>query len=200
MQQVNLYTDALKPQKVVLSLAHMLVVVVLFLFLIGGLSIIKRMALEDAMVSAEKKALQASDIEQNVVQLRAQVARTIRDELLVATNEKLTKQLKQRERLVALLGTSVAQGNTGFSVLLVALGKQRIDSLWLTRMYFAKGGAQVGLEGGAANADSVPEYLKKLRQEPQFLGRNFDLFELKQEDGLMAFSLGSGDIPVEIDE
>jgi hypothetical protein len=197
MQQVNLYTDVLKPKKVVLSLAHMLVITLALLLIIAGFTFYKRQAVTDVAVMAEKKALQVSSIERDVEVLRAKVARTIRDELLVATNKKLARQLEQRERLVEVLGNSVARGTTGFSVLLVALGQQSIDSLWLTRMYFGQGGRDIGLEGLSSNADSVPVYLKKLRDEPQFVGRSFDLFELQEKDGYLAFYLRSGVVPEE---
>lgn len=197
MQQVNLYTEALRPKKVMLSLTHMLAITLVLLLLITGLTFYKRQAVIDVVELAEKKALQANEIEQDVEVLREKVARTIRDELLVATNKKLSKQLEQRERLVELLGNSVARGNDGFSVLLVALGQQTIDSLWLTRMYFGQGGRDIGLEGLSSSADSVPVYLKKLRDEPQFVGRSFDLFELKEKDGYLAFYLGAGVVPEE---
>lgn len=195
MQKVNLYTDALKPKKVLLSLTHILLMTLLVGVLLAGVTWFKWEAGEKAQQVAEKKAFQANEMEASVELLRQKVKRIVRDEQLVATNKKLKRQLSQRQSLVQLLSSSISRGNSGFSDLLVALGKQRMASLWLTRIYFGDSGARVGLEGVSTKADDLPVYLKRLRNEPAFIGRNFDVFELNQKKGLMHFVLSSGEFP-----
>lgn len=197
MQQVNLYTEALKPKKVVLSLAHMAISVFALVLVLALISWQKSDSLAKQTAKTDKKAAQLEEVENTTDMLRDRVKRIVRDEQLVLTNEKLQRQLQQRERLGELLGASVTQGGSGFSDLLLGLGRQKVNSVWLTRIYFADSGNSIALEGNATEVKGVPDYLANLRNEAVFLGRNFDLFEMSEKDGLLEFILNAGGITVE---
>ncbi|ARU54809.1 fimbrial assembly family protein [Oleiphilus messinensis] len=193
MQQVNLYTEALRPVRLLVSLnqvvAGAILTVILLILLTFGLQH------QQGKAQAKLASLQGqvSQLEATVVELRDRAARMVRDERLVATNAKLKARLQERTELMALIGLNLNRSQQGFSQQLVSLARQDISSLWLTRLYFDLLQDQIRIEGIAANAESVPHYLQQLRKEPAFIGHHFELFSLfQQKDSeFLAFVLAS---------
>ena len=202
MQQVNLYTQELKPQKVILPLSHMalglsallvLLVVVFFVFRA------KVVALE-ARVPAKQQTIE--QLQQQVSMKEGMLSGMQQDESLVSNNEALKKQVSARRQLMSMLDSVVTADGYPFSSLMTGLARQRVDHLWLTRIQFANGGATVGLQGKALQADAVPHYLQMLRGETLLLGRSFDLFQLstdEEQDEILHFTLSSSLLNKEVE-
>ncbi len=194
MQQINLYTQELKPKHIVLPLSQMatglsLLIVVLLIFLFFYRAQV--VALE-AQVPAKQQGVE--QIQQRVMTKEEQLRGMQKDESLITLNHKLSQQVEARKQLLARLGSVVTANRYPFSNLLIGLARQRVETLWLTHIQFANGGETVGLQGKAIKADAVPHYLQMLRGEALLLGRSFDLFQLtidEDQEKILHFTLSS---------
>ncbi len=134
-------------------------------------------------------------------QLETQVATT--NATLLAKQEKLTQvktQFPARGKSPALAGAlreaqleyamlqaaagTLIQGAygeaRGFSRFYQALGRQRIDGLWLTEVTLHDGGARIGVQGNVLQAAMVPQYMSRLASEPAMQGKSFSTLEIGQ--------------------
>ncbi|UZE95789.1 PilN domain-containing protein [Alkalimarinus alittae] len=194
MQQINLYTQELKPKQVVLPLSQMVaglsvllaILIIIFFFYRAELSEL------EAQVPAKKSSFE--QLQRQVLTKEETLKGMQKDESLITLNHKLNQQVMARKELLSKLGSVVTANPYPFSDLLTGLARQRVDQLWLTRIRFDNGGRTVGLQGKTLQADAVPHYIQMLRGEPLLLGRSFDLFQLMTDDDqtkMLHFTLSS---------
>lgn len=194
MQQINLYTQELRPKKVVLPLSHMVAVVAGVLVLSIVVLFLYRAQVIDMESQLPAKKSSFELLQQQVALKESQLQSMQKDESLITLNHKLNQQVQARKQLLTMLGSVVRSNKYPFSDLLTGLARQRVDQLWLTRIRFANGGETVGLNGKTQLAEAVPRYLQMLRGENLLLGRSFDLFQLatdNDQDGVLHFTLSS---------
>ena len=189
MQQVNLYQPVLRQTKKVLSAVAIAQIGLVVLLALGGIY---------AWV-----AWQTAGLEQRRDQLRAQVSQAqgdletlassltggAPDPQLIARLAELERRLDQRRELDQQLSQVLPQAGMPFSPLLVALARQPVTDLWLTRIAIDRRGARVFLAGSALDPGRVPELLKRLAEESAYADREFGNFaiEIDPEAGGVAF-------------
>ncbi|MFD2231980.1 hypothetical protein [Alkalimarinus sediminis] len=194
MQQINLYTQELKPEHVVLPLSQMVAGLSLLVVILLVALFIYRAQVEDIEAQLSPKQLTVEQLQQRVSTKEQQLGGMKKDESLITLNQKLAQQVEARKQLLTRLGAVVTANRYPFSNLLTGLARQRVDQLWLTNIKFANGGEMVGLQGKTLQADAVPHYLQMLRGETLLLGRSFDLFQLakdEDQDEILHFTLSS---------
>lgn len=188
MQQINLYTDAFKPPKVILPLEQILVAPILLLLVL----IVISYGLSSYLSSQEEELGHAQtkhDEMSNRISVLSEKAEKMRqDDGLIASNQRLTKTLIARQNMISTLDKVVVKESSGFSSTLVSLARQNESGLWLSSILIASLNQQMILEGQTIKADLVPAYLQKLRNESSFVGRNFSLFELKEVENQLGLS------------
>ena len=194
MQQINLYTQDLRPKKLILPLAHIVAVVAVILFI--QIVFTAYSQYQVAAIEAKLPSMQASvdQLQQQTVEKEAKLNAMRKDPSLVALNQRLTKRLMARRQLISMLDSLSVANQLPFSNLMRGLARHQVDFLWLTQIQFADGGHKVGLKGKTLQAESVPHYLQMLRGETLFLGRTFDLFQLasdEEHEKLLHFTLSS---------
>jgi len=145
MQQINLYTQELKPKHIVLPLSQMAAgLLLLIAVLLTSLFFYRAQVVAlEAQIPAKRQGVE--EIQQRVSTKEGQLRGMQKDESLVTLNHKLTQQVEARKQLLARLGSVVTANRYPFSNLLVGLARQRLDQLWLTQIQFANGGETVGL-------------------------------------------------------
>ncbi len=84
---------------------------------------------------------------------------------------------QQRVR-VALASGQVGVAH-GYSSYLFALSRQAQDGLWLTRFDIAPDSRSLELAGRMTDPGQLPDYLRRLKVEPHFNGRQFAQLSLK---------------------
>ena len=194
MQQVNLYTQELRPKNVILPLAHIVTVVAVILFIQIVFTTYYQsgvVAIEDKLPSKQESV---DESQQQTVEMEAKLNAMQKDPSLVALNQRLTKRLTARKQLISMLDSLSVGNQFPFSNLMTGLARHQVEFLWLTQIQFADGGHKVGLKGKTLKAESVPHYLQMLRDETLFLGRAFDLFQLtsdEKHEKLLHFTLSS---------
>lgn len=111
-----------------------------------------------------------------LAQIEAQQVRDGVSPEVEALNEQVKRLQSDRDRkreVVARLRRGGFGNLSGFSHYLKALAEQRIDGLWLTRLQFAEGGADIQIEGKAWSPEQVPELLGVLGTKAAFSGTEF---------------------------
>jgi Tfp pilus assembly protein PilN len=181
IQQVNLYTDELRPHREkwwagaalsALALALVLVVVA------AGVVRYQQLQLQ-ATVSALKQ--QNGQLQKSLKQLTGKVAARQPDSKIEASLDRVTVRLVRKQQLLGRLENLIPTEFTGFSVPLLALARQVPQGLWLTQIRLDAIQGNVGLAGKAQSGQLVPMYLGKLGDEPAFAGKTFASFRLSRE-------------------
>lgn len=183
-QQVNLYTNELRPRReklragVALSVPAFAVVMVM---LVAGV-----VRYQESRLQAKVSALQQQNeqLQNSVEQLTGKVNARQLDPEIEASLDRVTTALVRRQQLLGRVENLIATEATGFSAPLTALARQVPKGLWLTQIRLDAVKGNVGLAGKARSGQLVPVYLEGLGGEPAFSGKTFGSFRLgREEDG-----------------
>lgn len=183
IQQVNLYTEELRPRKEPVKAQTAVRALVAALLLIVAAAVVVRM--EAADLTSRQIALQQEmvTLEKQVSTLTTQIEARRIDPALEKELEQVTTTLARRQRLLAEVEGLVSADTDGFSGYLAALARQIPEGLWLTGVRLDLIQDQVDLTGRTRAGSQVPVYLEKLSDEPMFEGRTFENFRLERGDG-----------------
>ena len=181
-QQINLYPTEFRevptafPAAVIVRLAGLFIVVLVVLtggaalmgwsqrraaqYLEGGLA--ERKARIEALEIEVSKHLDGSGLELRLGTVRA--------------------ELESKRALARLLEENMGHSTGGFSPALVALGRQRVEGLWLTAFALTEGGETLALQGRTFSGARLLHYLQRLGDEASFGGAEFRTFSLERDE------------------
>jgi hypothetical protein len=115
----------------------------------------------------------------------AQFERAAREIETRPADPHLEQEVRELERQLAASGylAQLARDETlgarqGYAPYFVALARQHLDGLWLTKIVVAGAGRDVTLGGRTVKAELVPSYLQRLSREQSLAGTQFEVFEL----------------------
>jgi len=177
-QQVNLYTQELRPRKEILQAGALVALVAVLAVALGiGSAVIRYQNSElEARVSALES--QTQTLEQNVVQLSERVsARQPAPEIQDAL-DRVTETLARRQKLLERVEGLILNDGGRFSPQMAALARQIPKDVWLTGIRLDAQPSLVTIEGRARSGALVPTYLENLGNEPVFTGQTFGAFRL----------------------
>lgn len=178
-QQINLYDDSLRRKRESWRAVHGLWLVAgtlaLAFALKAGLDAwsARRVAQAEqlsAQTASERKRLEANGglgLDGNQVR--------------VAELERLRAVEAGQRHIQSLLDAHAAGRAGGYTPYFVALSRQALPSVWITGFSVAPDDA-LEIEGRMTNAAVLPDYLRRLDQEPQFKGRRFAQLSMKAAD------------------
>jgi MSHA biogenesis protein MshI len=112
--------------------------------------------------SAGAAARQTAELEAELARLRAAEADTL--------------------RVRAALDSGRTGSATGYADHLLALSRQTHPGVWLTRFEVAQDGQSIELVGRMTNAALLPDYLRRLKNEPLFAGHTYAQLNLRAVD------------------
>ncbi|WP_200196501.1 PilN domain-containing protein [Halorhodospira abdelmalekii] len=112
----------------------------------------------------------------NVERLEEELAAHRPSTRLARRHAALEQELQLRRRFADKLERMEARQLEGFSPLLEALARGRVEGLWLT--HFERSGEALYLRGRAQKPRYVAEFLEQLAEEPTLQGADFDGFEI----------------------
>ena len=192
MQQINLYQSSLQKKKTCLSSQRLLIAIASVSGLMLVLSLVY--ALQVRQLEAEQATVQATRAAKMVQleTLQAQLQARHKDRRLQAEVDKLVQAIRQRQKILKVLGEQRFGNIEGFSEHLSGLARQRIDGLWLTEVRISQGGASLGMKGQALKAELLPRYLQRLSTEAVFAGKVFKTLSISRnhdQPGRMDFEL-----------
>ena len=184
VQQVNLYTDDLRPRQGKLQAGTALSVLVLGLVAFVVAAGVVRYQESQLQAKVGTLQQQSERLQSSVEQLTSEVSARQPDPAVEAALESVTATLVRRQQLLGRVENLIATEATGFSASLLALARQVPQGLWLTQIRLDARQGNVGLAGKAQSGRLVPVYLEKLGDEPAFAGKTFGSFRLdREEDG-----------------
>jgi len=179
-QQINLYRarlvkkQATLPSLGILKIGVGLVVVVL---LLSALSVWRTKALQSDIAALEQEQAEArSTLEQIGRRVGAQGGN------LQALDEttKLKALIAAPQSVRELLEKDVFTSKQGYSDFFIALARQSVQGVQLTRVDITGAGKDIEIIGRATSPERVPRYLQRLSREKIMDGLEFGAFQISQ--------------------
>jgi Tfp pilus assembly protein PilN len=179
-QQINLYRarlvkkQATLPSLGILKIGVGLVVVVL---LLSALSVWRTNALQSDIAALEQDQAEArSNLEQIGRRVGAQGGN------LQALDEttKLKALIAAPQSVRELLEKDVFTSKQGYSDFFIALARQSVQGVQLTRVNITGAGKDIEIIGRATSPERVPRYLQRLSREKIMGGLEFGAFQISQ--------------------
>lgn len=173
MQQVNLYQEELRTQKINYSASTLLQLGLILIVVFSAASGFKYFQLKQhqaSLVEQQNKQKVAMD---KLQKIQAELTLRKRDARLARLISERTKELANKQKVIGILSRDEFGNTKGFIEHVTGLARQRIDGLWLTQIRIADGGTDVTLRGTTAKSALLPRYLQKLSAEKAFTGTEF---------------------------
>lgn len=173
MQQVNLYQEELRTQKLNYSASTLLQLGLILIVVFSAASGFKYFQLKQhqaSLVEQQNKQKVAMD---ELQKIQAELTLRKRDSTLARLISERTKELANKQKVIGILSRDEFGNTKGFIEHVTGLARQRIDGLWLTQIRIADGGTDVTLRGTTAKSALLPKYLQKLSAEKAFTGTEF---------------------------
>jgi len=184
IQQVNLYTDELRPRKENLQAGTAVGVLILALVLVACVA--GFLTYENSVMANKASRLdqQNQQLEQAVAELSTAVQARQPDAEVEEALNRVTQTLARRQRLLERVESLVLSEGRNFSPQLSALARQIPEGVWLTDVILESGQDRVTIEGRTRDGALVPLYLENLGDEAAFAGQTFGAFRLmRSEEG-----------------
>lgn len=179
-QQINLYQERFKEQRIFLSASHMLALGSLLFILMAVASTWYNNIYLDI---ENKNRLELERKQQLSVQLE-----NLRQQLqeLLASNQvenrinKVSRDIAVRKRMIDFVTHNQFGSGQGFSDNLGELSEFKVRDVWLNEI--SLGEDYMKISGSALQAEKVPEYFNLMRSRKLFKGRVFDIFKLDRTE------------------
>ncbi len=192
LQQVNLYQDELRKQKLNYS-ASMLTQLGLILIVVfsaaAGFRYFQLQQLQSELVAKQQKQ-KTMMVELQKIQNELSLRK--KDNVLAKRLTDKTKELLNKQKVYRILSRDEFGNTKGFIEHISGLARQRIEGLWLTQIRIAAGGTDVALHGITTKPALLPKYLQKLSAEKVFSGTEFQsllIARQKKKKNWLNFSL-----------
>ena len=182
MQQVNLYQDELKKQKLNYSavmLAQLSVILIVVFSLFAGLRYFQLQQHQTSLVEQQQKQKM---VMANLQKIQAELSLRKKDAALTKRLVERTKELANKQKVLGILSQDEFGNTTGFIEHISGLARQRIDGLWLTQIRIAGGGTDVTLQGSTSKSSLLPKYLQRLSAEKVFIGTEFESLVMERQE------------------
>lgn len=201
MQKINLYLEEFKEKRVPFSFESLLFFFfgsMMFCFMGSVVAYIMYVSSAAHIETAQKELLNVQDAFE---QAQAEFKIIEKDVRLQSRLDQMKQRDQQNRQLLEYLTKrSIDGAHQSFSNMLTALTKIQESGLWLTEVHFEDAGNGLSLSGFASRPELVPSYIKKLGKKEAFAGMQFKVFDMKREDGVLAFTLSSQRLENEINE
>ena len=182
MQQVNLYQDELKKQKInysALMLAQLSVILIIVFSLFAGFRYFQLQQHQTSLVEQQQKQKM---VMANLQKIQAELSLRKKDTALTKRLVERTKELANKQKVLGILSRDEFGNTTGFIEHISGLARQRIDGLWLTQIRIAGGGTDVTLQGSTSKSSLLPKYLQRLSAEKVFTGTEFESLVMTRQE------------------
>jgi len=182
LQQVNLYQDELKKQKLNYSavvLAQISVILIVVFSLVAGVQYFRLQQHQSLLAeNQQKQKIALAELQK----LQSVLSKRKKDALLSQRILKATKELSNKQKVLGILSQDEFGNTKGFVEHITGLARQRIDGLWLTHLRIASGGTDVALHGSTSKASLLPKYLQRLSAEKAFAETEFESLLMARQE------------------
>jgi len=182
LQQVNLYQDELKTQKLNYSALMLLQLSIILLVVFSAAAGFKAFQLQQHQSGLVEKQQKQKIAMANLQKLQAELSLRKKDKTLSRKLTEKTKELANKQKVLGILSQDEFGNTKGFIEHITGLARQRIDGLWLTQIRIAGGGTDVALHGTTSKPALLPKYLQRLSAEKAFAGTEFQSLLMQRQD------------------
>lgn len=188
--RVNLYLPSLRPVKETLPLNLMVIcwLSTAAILTVTGLVLQDTRTTLSQELRDSRKAL--TDKQSLVSDLQTRHQNRKASVQLTEKLDQLSKELQGKRVLSQHLKGQVVPDEQRYSAVMLDMARFHDDKLWISSMRFDEQG--VSLRGYALNALAVPQWMDKLQQSPFFVGKEFAVLNLEDNDEqAIAFEINS---------
>ena len=199
MQQVNLYQDELKTQKLKYSASMLLQISVVLVVVLSAVTGFSYFQLQQHQISLAEHQQKQKVAMADLQTIQSELALRKKDTALARRIVLKTKELSNKQKVLNILSRDEFGNTKGFIEHVSGLARQRIDGLWLTKIRIASGGTDISLNGTTSKPSLLPKFLQRLSSEKAFSGTEFQsLLMARQEKKkkLLNFSLQNQKVDV----
>lgn len=182
LQQVNLYQDELKTQKLNYSALMLLQLSIILVVVFSAAAGFRAFQLQQHQSSLVEKQQKQKIAMANLQKLQAELSLRKKDTTLAKRITGKTKELANKQKVLGILSQDEFGNTKGFIEHISGLARQRIDGLWLTQIRIAGGGTDVALHGTTSKPALLPKYLQRLSAEKAFAGTEFQSLLMERQD------------------
>lgn len=192
MQQVNLFQNELKTQKLKYSASMLLQISIVLVVMLSAVSGFSYFQLQQHQMSLAEHQLKQKIAMADLQTIQSELSLRKKDTALARRIVQKTKELSNKQKVLNILSGDEFGNTKGFIEHVSGLARQRVDGLWLTKIRIASGGTDISLNGTTSKPSLLPKYLQRLSSEKAFSGTEFQsLLMTRQEKKkqLLNFSL-----------
>lgn len=182
IQQVNLYQDELRPQKLKYSSRLLLQVCVVLLITMSAASVFKYVQLQQQQAELVTAKENNKNALAELAKLQAEFAKVKKDKSLLQQVAEKNKELSNKQKVLKILSQDKFGNTDGFIQHISGLARQRIEGLWLTQIRIASGGSDLALQGSTLKSSLLPKYLQRLSDEKAFSGTEFESLLMDRDE------------------
>ena len=182
MQQVNLYQDELKTQKLKYSALILLKISIVLLVLLSATAGFSYFQLQQHKSSFAEHQQQQKIALTDLQTIQSALSLRIKDAALARKIIQKTKELSNKQKVLNILSQDEFGNTKGFIEHVGGLARQRIEGLWLTKIRIASGGNDISLNGTTSSPSLLPKYLQRLSSEKAFSGTQFQSLLMARQE------------------
>ena len=181
-QQVNLYRDELRTQKLKYSALILMQLSIFIIVVFSAISVLKFFQLQQQQIRFSDSQEKQKTIMRELSTLQSELAKQVKDRTLIKKIDQKTTELVNKQKVLGILSQDEFGNTNGFVEHISGLARQRIDGLWLTKIRIAAGGTDVALRGTTSKPALLPKYLQRLSAEKIFVGVEFQSLLMSRQE------------------
>lgn len=185
--RINLYSSTYAPTLNIVSLGNVVLLFVFLIVLFTLISVFVTWKANTVQADVEQMRKQLSTLEASVDASQKALLNRKPNKELIAKIDNLKVTLTQKQGVLEQLARREKSKNTKFSKVLRDLSNADSSKVWLT--YIDIQTTTVILEGYGVEADSMPNWLRKLSATESFSGIDFQHVTLEKQNEGIFFSL-----------
>lgn len=164
-QQINLVNFTLAPRVEHVTGRRCLHVMLAVTLLTGAMAFVAQYASVRAMRLAAQQETRLAVVHAEAARLTREVAERRPDPEVAAELQSLQAMIEGRRQLRVMLERGELDNTEGVSEYLRAFARRRMEGIQLTGLTISAAGRDIVVEGRAADARLLPDYLQRLREE-----------------------------------
>lgn len=182
MQQVNLYQEELKTQKLNYSALMLVQLSLILVVVFSAAAGFRYFQLQQHKISLTESQQKQKIAMADLQKIQAELSLRKKDATLAKRINEKTKELANKQKVLGILSRDEFGNTEGFIEHVSGLARQRIDGLWLTQIRIADGGTDVTLQGLTSKSSLLPKYLQRLSAEKAFTGTEFESLVMARQE------------------
>ena len=182
MQQVNLYQDELKTQKLKYSASMLMQISIVLVVVLSAVAGFSYFQLQQHQISLAEHQQKQKVAMADLQTIQSELSLRKKDAALARKIVQKTKELSNKQKVLNILSRDEFGNTKGFIEHVSGLARQRVEGLWLTKIRIASGGTDISLNGTTSKPSLLPKYLQRLSSEKAFSGTEFQSLLMARQE------------------